>query len=78
MVAVINEPRADNRFRRRKIIFFPRSQPYKTSILVPTLGFLTQAEAVRQAQALVRQQVPPSRSLVEELLAERRAEAASE
>ena len=39
---------------------------------------LTQAEAVRQAQALVRQQVPASRSLVEELLAERRAEAASE
>lgn len=39
---------------------------------------LTQAEAVRQAQVLVRQQVPASRSLVEELLAERRAEAASE
>ncbi len=39
---------------------------------------LTQAEAVRQAQALVRQQLPASRSLVEELLAERRAEAASE
>ena len=39
---------------------------------------LTQTEAVRQAQALVRQQVPASRSLVEELLAERRAETASE
>ncbi len=39
---------------------------------------LTQAEAVRQAQALVRQQVPASRSLVEELLAERRAETGSE
>lgn len=35
---------------------------------------LTQAEAVRQAQALVRQQIPASRSLVEELLAERREE----
>ncbi len=39
---------------------------------------LTQAEAVRQAQALVRQQVPASRSLVEELLAERREEAGRE
>ncbi len=39
---------------------------------------LTQAEAVRQAQALVRQHVPANRSLVEELLAERREEAASE
>ncbi len=39
---------------------------------------LTQAEAVRQAQALVRQKVPASRSLVEELLAERREEASRE
>jgi hypothetical protein len=39
---------------------------------------LTQAEAVRQAQALVRQQIPASRSLVEELLAERREEAGRE
>lgn len=37
---------------------------------------LTQAEAIRQAQALVRQSVPKGRSLVEELLAERREEAA--
>ncbi len=35
---------------------------------------LTQAEAVRQAQALVRQHVDKDRSLVEELLAERREE----
>jgi len=39
---------------------------------------LTQAEAVRQAQALVRQHVSVNRSLVEELLAERRQEAASD
>ncbi len=37
---------------------------------------LTQAEAVRQAQALVRQHVSAERSLVKELLAERREEAA--
>jgi AbrB family looped-hinge helix DNA binding protein len=37
---------------------------------------LTQTEAVRQAQALVRQNVSADRSLVEELLAERREEAA--
>lgn len=35
---------------------------------------LTQAEAVRQAQTLVRQHVDKDRSLVEELLAERREE----
>ncbi len=35
---------------------------------------LTQAEAVRQAQALVRQHVSKERSLVEELLTERREE----
>ncbi len=39
---------------------------------------LTQAEAIRQAQALVRQQVSVNRSLVEELLAERREEAGRE
>ena len=37
---------------------------------------LTQSEAVRQAQALVRQHVPKERSLVEELLTERREEVA--
>lgn len=37
---------------------------------------LTQAEAVRQAQALVRQHVDKDRSLVTELLAERREEVA--
>jgi hypothetical protein len=36
---------------------------------------MTQAEAIRQAQALVRQHVREERSLVEELLAERREEA---
>ncbi len=35
---------------------------------------LTQAEAVKQAQQLVRQYVAADRSLVEELLAERREE----
>lgn len=39
---------------------------------------LTQAEAVRQAQTLVRQNVPKERSLVEELLAERREEVAGQ
>jgi AbrB family looped-hinge helix DNA binding protein len=39
---------------------------------------LTQIEAVKQAQALVRQHVPAERSLVDELLAERRLEAAGE
>jgi hypothetical protein len=38
---------------------------------------LTQPEAVRQAQALVRQHVAKDRSLVDELLAERREETAS-
>lgn len=37
---------------------------------------LTQTEAIRQAQALVRESVPKGRSLVEELLAERREEVA--
>jgi AbrB family looped-hinge helix DNA binding protein len=39
---------------------------------------LTQAEAVRQAQKLVRERIPEGRSLVEELLAERREEAGRE
>ena len=39
---------------------------------------LTQAEAIRQAQQLVRQYVPAERSLVDELLAERREETAAE
>jgi AbrB family looped-hinge helix DNA binding protein len=38
---------------------------------------LTRTEAVRQAQALVRQHVDKDRSLVDELLAERREETAS-
>ena len=38
---------------------------------------LTQAEAIRQAQTLVRQNVPAGRSLVEELLTERREEVAA-
>lgn len=37
---------------------------------------LTQAEAVRQAQTLVRRHVDKDRSLVDELLAERREETA--
>jgi AbrB family looped-hinge helix DNA binding protein len=39
---------------------------------------LTQAEAVRQAQQLVRKHIPAKRSLVDELLAERREEAGRE
>jgi AbrB family looped-hinge helix DNA binding protein len=39
---------------------------------------LTQVEAVKHAQALVRQVIPAERSLVDELLAERREEAAGE
>jgi AbrB family looped-hinge helix DNA binding protein len=39
---------------------------------------LTQAEAIRQAQQLVRQFVPEERSLVEELLMDRRAESEQE
>jgi hypothetical protein len=38
----------------------------------------TLAGAIRRAQDLVRRHVPPERSLVEELLAERRREAAGE
>lgn len=39
---------------------------------------LTQAEAVKQAQQLVRKHVSAKRSLVDELLAERREEAGRE
>ena len=39
---------------------------------------LTQADAIKQAQQLVRRLVPAERSLVDELLAERREEAAAE
>ena len=39
---------------------------------------LTQADAIRQAQQLVRKYVPAERSLVDELLAERRDAAAAE
>lgn len=42
------------------------------------LRILTRAEAVRRAQSLVRQHVKKGRSLVDELSAERRAEAARE
>ena len=42
------------------------------------LHILSRAEAVRKAQEMVRRHVKKGRSLVEELLAERRAEAASE
>jgi AbrB family looped-hinge helix DNA binding protein len=40
------------------------------------LRVVSQAEAVRQAQALVRQYVPAGTSLVDDLLDERRQEAA--
>lgn len=39
---------------------------------------LSQREAVRQAQSLVRRYVPEERSLVDELLAERRIESKKE
>ncbi|HZN11044.1 MAG TPA: AbrB/MazE/SpoVT family DNA-binding domain-containing protein [Blastocatellia bacterium] len=42
------------------------------------LRILTRAEAVKRAQAVVRQHVKKGRSLVDELSAERRAEAARE
>ena len=35
-------------------------------------------QAIRRAQALLRRYVPPSRSLADEILADRRAEAARE
>ncbi len=42
------------------------------------LRIMTRAEAVRRAQAIVRRKVDRNRSLVDELLNERRAEAADE
>ena len=39
---------------------------------------LTRAQAIRKAQALVRNSIPTGRSLVKELLRERRKEAKSE
>jgi AbrB family looped-hinge helix DNA binding protein len=39
---------------------------------------LTQTDAIKQAQQLVRQHVPAERSLVDELIAERREEATGE
>ena len=42
------------------------------------LRILTRAEAVKRAQAIVRRHVRKGRSLVDELTAERRAEAADE
>jgi AbrB family looped-hinge helix DNA binding protein len=39
---------------------------------------ITPAQAIRRAQALVRRYVPAGRSLVDELIAERRAESARE
>lgn len=42
------------------------------------LRVIPQAEAIRRAQALVAQYIPPSVSLADELIAERRADAAAE
>ncbi len=42
------------------------------------IRLLSLAQAVREAQAIVRQHVPEGRSLSDELIAERRAEAARE
>ena len=42
------------------------------------LRILTRAQAIRRAQEIVAKYVPPGRSLVDELIAERRAEAARE
>jgi bifunctional DNA-binding transcriptional regulator/antitoxin component of YhaV-PrlF toxin-antitoxin module len=42
------------------------------------IRILTRDQAVRKAQALVRNQIPASRSLVKELLQERRKEAKRE
>lgn len=42
------------------------------------LRILSQAEAVKRAQAMVKRRVKPGRSLVDELLRERRAEARRE
>ncbi len=42
------------------------------------IHILTRSQAIRKAQALVRNSVPPGRSLVRELLQERRKEARNE
>ena len=42
------------------------------------IHILTRSQAIRKAQALVRKAVPPGRSLVRELLRERREEASRE
>jgi len=42
------------------------------------IHILTRSQAIRKAQALVRKSVPKSRSLVKELLSERRKEARDE
>ena len=42
------------------------------------LRILTRAQAIRRAQEIVAKYVSPDRSLVDELIAERRAEAARE
>ncbi len=42
------------------------------------LRILTRAQAIRRAQEIVAKYVSPGRSLVDELIAERRAEAARE
>ncbi len=42
------------------------------------LRILTRAQAIRRAQEILAKYVPPGRSLVDELIAERRAEAARE
>ena len=42
------------------------------------LRILTRAQAIRRAQEIVAKYVSPERSLVDELIAERRAEAARE
>ena len=42
------------------------------------LRILTRAEAIKRAQEIVAKYVSPERSLVDELIAERRAEAARE
>lgn len=42
------------------------------------LRILSQLEGIRRAQEIVARYIPPDRSLVDELIAERRAEAARE
>jgi len=42
------------------------------------IHILTRSQAIRKAQALVRQSIPKNRSLVKELLSDRRKEAEGE